>query len=41
VHISPDGKAIVYTRRWVDKVNDKWESAIWIMDADGSAIASW
>jgi len=36
VHISPDGKAIVYTRRWVDKVNDKWESAIWMMDADGS-----
>src|SRR6186997_1575714 len=36
VHISPDAKSIVYTRRWVDKVNDKWESAIWIMDADGS-----
>src|SRR6188474_3290443 len=33
--VSPDGKTIVYSRRWVDKVNDKWESAIWIMDADG------
>ena len=34
--VSPDGKTILYTRRWVDKVNDKWESAIWMMDADGS-----
>lgn len=34
--ISPDGRTIVYTRRWVDKVNDTWESAIWVMDADGS-----
>ncbi len=34
--ISPDGKQIVYTRRWIDKVNDKWESALWVMDADGS-----
>jgi len=34
--ISPDGKSIVYTRRWVDKKSDKWESAIWIMDADGA-----
>jgi dipeptidyl aminopeptidase/acylaminoacyl peptidase len=34
--VSPDGKTIVYTRRWVDKVNDKWESAIWIIDSDGS-----
>jgi dipeptidyl aminopeptidase/acylaminoacyl peptidase len=36
VRISPSGGTIVYTRRWVDKVNDKWESAIWMMDADGS-----
>ncbi len=34
--ISPDGKQIVFTRRWVDKLNDKWESALWIMNADGS-----
>ena len=34
--ISPDGRIIVYTRQWVDKVNDKWESAVWVMDADGS-----
>ncbi len=34
--ISPDGKQIVYTRRWVDKLNDRWESALWVMNADGS-----
>ena len=34
--ISPDGKQIVFTRRWVDKLNDKWEPALWIMNADGS-----
>lgn len=34
--ISPDGKQIVFTHRWVDKLNDKWESALWIMNADGS-----
>ncbi len=34
--ISPDGTQIIYTRRWVDKVNDRWASAIWIMNADGS-----
>ena len=34
--ISPDGSQIVYTRRWVNQVEDKWESALWIMNADGS-----
>ena len=34
--ISPDGKQIVFTRRWVDKLNDKWEPALWIMNVDGS-----
>lgn len=33
--VSPDGKQIAYTRRWADKVNDKYEDEIWIMDADG------
>src|SRR5713226_4195204 len=33
--ISPDGRQIVFTRRWVDKLNDKWESALWVMNADG------
>ncbi len=34
--ISPDGSRIVYTRRWTDKINDKYESDIWIVNADGS-----
>jgi dipeptidyl aminopeptidase/acylaminoacyl peptidase len=34
--ISPDGSRIVYTRGWIDKVNDSRESSLWIMDADGS-----
>ena len=34
--ISPDGTQIIYTRGWIDKVNDQRESTLWIMDADGS-----
>src|SRR6266478_2223956 len=34
--ISPDGAQIIYTRRWVNKLEDKWESSLWIMNADGS-----
>ncbi|MGH7545271.1 MAG: S9 family peptidase, partial [Gemmatimonadota bacterium] len=34
--ISPDGRQILYTRQWIDKVNDRRESAVWIMNADGS-----
>ncbi len=34
--ISPDGSQIVYTRRWVNKVEDRYESTLWIMRADGS-----
>ena len=34
--ISPDGARIVYTRQQVNKLEDKWESALWIMNADGS-----
>jgi dipeptidyl aminopeptidase/acylaminoacyl peptidase len=34
--ISPDGKQIVYTRRWVDKLNDSRKSSLWIMNLDGS-----
>nr|NIM50514.1 S9 family peptidase [Gemmatimonadales bacterium]NIN11763.1 S9 family peptidase [Gemmatimonadales bacterium]NIN50319.1 S9 family peptidase [Gemmatimonadales bacterium]NIP07783.1 S9 family peptidase [Gemmatimonadales bacterium]NIQ99215.1 S9 family peptidase [Gemmatimonadales bacterium] len=34
--ISPDGRQIVYTRRWVDKMNDRRKSSLWIMNADGS-----
>ncbi|MGH2668294.1 MAG: TolB family protein, partial [bacterium] len=34
--ISPTGSQIVYTRRWVNKLEDRWDSALWIMNADGS-----
>jgi len=33
--ISPDGHQIVYTRRQVDRVHDRWESELWIVDRDG------
>jgi dipeptidyl aminopeptidase/acylaminoacyl peptidase len=34
--ISPDGRRILYERRHVDRMEDDWDSGIWIMDADGS-----
>ena len=34
--ISPDGSQIIYTRQWVDKQNDRRESSLWAMNADGS-----
>lgn len=34
--ISPDGSRIAYTRRHVNKLEDRWDSDIWIMNADGS-----
>ena len=34
--ISPNGRQVIYTRRWVDQKTDDWASALWIMDADGS-----
>ena len=34
--LSPDGKQVIYTRRWIDKVNDQWKSSLWIMSVDGS-----
>src|SRR5260370_28020529 len=34
--ISPDGSQILYTRRWVNKIEDRCDSALWIMNADGS-----
>lgn len=34
--LSPDGSQILYTRFWFDKVNDRRESSLWIMSADGT-----
>ena len=35
--ISPDGARIVYTRQHVNALEDKWESEVWILNADGAA----
>ena len=34
--ISPDGKRIVYVRQFSDIMNDKRESNLWVISADGS-----
>lgn len=34
--LSPGGEVVVYTRRWVNKQDDRWDSALWIMNADGT-----
>jgi len=34
--LSPDGKQIIYGRRWVDKINDQWKTSLWIMNTDGT-----
>jgi len=34
--LSPDGRHVVYTRGWIDRMKDRRRSEIWVMDADGS-----
>jgi dipeptidyl aminopeptidase/acylaminoacyl peptidase len=34
--MSPDGRQIIYTRGWIDAVNDRRRSQLHVMDADGS-----
>jgi dipeptidyl aminopeptidase/acylaminoacyl peptidase len=34
--LSPDGSQVIYTRSWVNKLKDSWDSALWIMNADGT-----
>ena len=34
--VSPDGSRILYTRQWVNRMEDRWDSSIWIMNSDGS-----
>ena len=34
--LSPDGTRILYTRSWIDRLEDSWQSDIWIVNADGS-----
>lgn len=33
--VSPDGRQVVYTRRSIDRLNDAWDTSLWIIDADG------
>jgi len=34
--LSPDGRQILYTRTWIDQLNDRRESSVWLMNADGT-----
>ena len=34
--LSPDGKQVIYGRRWIDKMNDSWKTSLWIMNVDGT-----
>jgi dipeptidyl aminopeptidase/acylaminoacyl peptidase len=36
--ISPDGKNIIFTRVWVDKLNDRSNSSLWITDTEGKRV---
>ena len=36
--ISPDGKHILFTRGWVNKMNDRSSSNLWIVDAKGLRV---
>jgi Tol biopolymer transport system component len=33
--ISPNGSRIVYTRQQANRIEDRWDSSLWIMNADG------
>ena len=37
-NISPDGKLILFTRGWVDKVNDRTRSNLWLVDVAGKRV---
>ncbi|NOR53361.1 MAG: prolyl oligopeptidase family serine peptidase [Candidatus Aminicenantes bacterium] len=37
-NISPDGKHILFTRGWIDKMNDRSRSNLWIVDIEGERV---
>ena len=37
--ISPDGKQILFTRGWVDKMSDHFRSNLWLVDVEGKKVA--
>jgi len=36
--ISPDGKQVIFARTWVDKMNDRYNSNLWIVDVEGKRL---
>lgn len=38
VSISPDGSSILFTRRWVNQLEDRTNSSLWIVDSSGERI---
>lgn len=36
--ISPDGRNIIFTRTWVDKMNDRYNSNLWMIDVEGKRL---
>jgi dipeptidyl aminopeptidase/acylaminoacyl peptidase len=36
--INPDGKSILFTRTWTDKLNDRSNSSLWITDFEGKRV---
>src|SRR5688500_12683958 len=34
--ISPDGSRVIYTRNWINRIEDRWSSELWLMNADGT-----
>lgn len=37
-NISPDGESILFIRRWVDKMEDRSRSNLWIVDIEGTRV---
>ena len=33
--LSPDARQVVYGRRWVDEMNDRWKTTLWVMKTNG------
>ena len=33
--VSPDGEKVLFTKRYIDKINDSFITEIWLMDVDG------
>jgi dipeptidyl aminopeptidase/acylaminoacyl peptidase len=37
-NISPDGKQVIFTRGWVDRMNDQPQSNVWLTDIDAKRV---